>query len=499
MAILVVVNNPANWPLATPGVQVVSARSYISEVKYSEMRSAKIFNLCRSYRYQSMGYYVSLLAEARGHRCLPSITTMQDLKSLTMMRLAADDLDELIQESLSRLTTDSFVLSIYFGRNIARRYDRISVKLFNLFPAPLLRAHFARDKDMHWNLQSIVPISANDIPPEHLEFVVQGAEEYFAGRRQPAKQTPPRYHMAILYNPDAESCPSTPETITRFIRAAKKVGIGAEVIDKDDYAKLAEFDALFIRETTAVNHYTYRFSRRATAEGLVVIDDPYSIVKCSNKVFLAESMSIHGVRAPRTFIVHRDNIEDIPLYVGFPCVLKQPDSSFSQGVIRVDDPAALERSTMEILARSDLIIAQEFLPSDFDWRVGILNRKLLYVCKYHMVKGHWQIAQTDSTGRRRFGRVESVHPDEAPRDVIKQALKAASHIGDGLYGVDVKQVGNKAYVIEVNDNPNIDFGYEDVVLKDELYNRIMLTFLERLDEIHAPRSTRPAIARRRTN
>ena len=151
MPFLIVVNNPVNWPLSTPGVEVVSARAYISDVKYSEMRSAKVFNLCRSYRYQSIGYYVSLLAEARGHRPLPDISTIQDLKSLTMMRLAADDLEELVQQRLQHLQTDGFVLSIYFGRNVARRYDRLCLRLFNLFPAPLLRAHFARGED-GWTL-----------------------------------------------------------------------------------------------------------------------------------------------------------------------------------------------------------------------------------------------------------------------------------------------------------------------------------------------------------
>lgn len=496
MPILIVVNNPAHWPLTTPGVEVVSARAYISEARFSQMRSAKVFNLCRSYRYQSLGYYVSLLAEARGHRPLPAISTIQDLKSLMMMRLAADDTEELVQQSLRHLHSDSFVLSIYFGRNIARRYDRLSLRLFNMFPAPLMRASFARDgREQNWTLQSIAVIPSSDIPPEHLDFVVQCAEEYFSGRRRArARAAPPRYELAILFDPRADASPSTPETIDRFIRAARRLNMAAEVVSRDDYGRIAEFDALFIRETTAVNHYTYRFSRRAAAEGLVVIDDPNSIVKCSNKVFLAESLAKHGIRAPRTFIVHRDNIEDIPLYVGFPCVLKQPDSSFSMGVIKVDDPASLERETMNILAKSDLIIAQEFLPSEFDWRVGVLNRQVLYVCRYHMVRGHWQIARTDASGRRRFGRVEGVPIDQAPRAVVQSALRAAGVIGDGLYGVDVKQVGGRAYVIEVNDNPNIDAGCEDHVLRDLLYDRIMQTFLDRLQLIHDP----PAPIRRPT-
>lgn len=512
MAILIVVNNPSNWPLKTPGVEIVAAKSYISDQRYSEMRGTKVFNLCRSYRYQSMGYYVSLLAAARGHKPLPSITTIQDLKSLSMMRLASEDLDDVIQESLERLSADTFTLSIYFGRNMAKRYDRLALRLFNLFPSPLLRATFARTKatksapksqasteatetsvgaqgsgeESRWTLQSLSPISSSDIPPEHLEFVIQGAEEYFAGkRRYSAPSMASRYDLAILHNPNEAMPPSTARTLERFIVAARRAGMDAELITKDDYGRIAEFDGLFIRETTAVNHHTYRFARRAAAEGLVVIDDPESIVRCSNKVFLAEMLERQRIPHPRTFIAHRDNIEDIPLYVGFPCVLKSPDSAFSQGVTKCNDPAALEQDVTALIAHSDLIIAQEFLPSSFDWRVGVLARKPLFVCKYHMVPGHWQIVGTDREGRRRYGRVESIPISAAPKRVVNAAVRAANAIGDGgggggLYGVDVKQIGNKAYVIEVNDNPNIDWGYEDKVLGTALYDRLMRVFYERI-------------------
>jgi glutathione synthase/RimK-type ligase-like ATP-grasp enzyme len=79
------------------------------------------------------------------------------------------------------------------------------------------------------------------------------------------------------------------------------------------------------------------------------------------------------------------------------------------------------------------------------------------------------------------GSVDTLSVGEAPDEVVKTALKAANLIGDGLYGVDIKQVGQKCYVIEVNDNPNIDSGYEDSVLKDALYREIMGIFLKRIE------------------
>jgi glutathione synthase/RimK-type ligase-like ATP-grasp enzyme len=48
--------------------------------------------------------------------------------------------------------------------------------------------------------------------------------------------------------------------------------------------------------------------------------------------------------------------------------------------------------------------------------------------------------------------------------------------------VDLKQAGKNVFVIEVNDNPNIDAGVEDRVLKEEIYLRIMRVFLRRIEQ-----------------
>jgi glutathione synthase/RimK-type ligase-like ATP-grasp enzyme len=76
---------------------------------------------------------------------------------------------------------------------------------------------------------------------------------------------------------------------------------------------------------------------------------------------------------------------------GLPVVLKLPDSTFSRGVVKAKTPEELEQHLDEILKESDLAIAQEYMPSDFDWRIGVLDGKPLYACKYFMARGHWQI------------------------------------------------------------------------------------------------------------
>lgn len=488
MPAILIVERPESWPFALPEVEVVAARTYLTDPGFSTRRNLKVFNLCRSYRYLSLGYYVSLLAEARGHKPLPSVATIQDLKSPSLVRSISEDLDDLIQRSLAPLAGDSFTLSIYFGRNMAKRYERLSLHLFNLFPAPLLRAQLVREEG-RWELESLRAIAAREILDEHRAFVVEAAGDYFSGHRPRAAQRPSsRYDLAILVGAKGEMGPSNEGAIQKFVRAAQGLGIRAEVIGRDDWGRLAEFDALFLRQTTAVNHPTYRFARRAAAEGLVVIDDPDSILRATNKVFLAELLTRHKVPMPKTVILHRDNLETAADQLGLPVILKVPDGTFSLGVERADDRAGCLEKAREFLESSDLVIAQEFMPTDFDWRVGVINRQPLFVARYIMVKGHWQIARRDARGRMHYGGAEAVPIESVPLHVIEAALKAANLIGDGLYGVDVKEIDGKSYVIEVNDNPNIDAGYEDGVLGDVLYQRVMGVFLERIERLKERKS-----------
>jgi glutathione synthase/RimK-type ligase-like ATP-grasp enzyme len=481
MSILIVVNNPRNWPLDIEDVTVVSARAYLTDPAYGSDNIVKVFNLCKSYRYQTLGYYVSLLAEARGHKPLPRVNTIEDLQSRNMVRLLTESLDSLIQKSLKTIKSDAFELNIYFGRNPTSRYDPLSRQLFNLLQSPLLRAGF-QHRGQHWHIHSVRPIAASDIPPQQHEFAIQAAKEYFKGRRHRTQKLAARYNLAILHDPENPEPASNAKALEKFEKAAQSLGMHVEFITKADFGRLTEFDAMFIRDTTFVNHYTFRFARRAAAEGLVVIDDPDSILKCNNKVYLAEILARHRIPAPKTLLVHRDNVNQIIPKLGLPCVLKQPDSSFSLGVVKVETAEALPAMVNALLDKSELIVAQEYLPTEFDWRVGILDRRPLYIAKYHMVPGHWQIIlHGDEKHDFIDGKTEALSISEAPDRVLKIALKAAKLIGDGFYGVDIKQIGKRYYVIEINDNPSIDAGNEDSVLKDALYREVMAVFLKRIE------------------
>jgi glutathione synthase/RimK-type ligase-like ATP-grasp enzyme len=478
---LIVVDEPSRWPLAVSDAQVVSVSDYLAPAEPWPGRGIRVFNLARSYGYQTRGYYVSLLAEARGHRVVPDVRTIQDLNAPGFVRFIPTEVEELIQKSLARLKSDDFVLSIYFGENMAAQHQGLARALFRLFPAPFLRAKFGRGQK--WSLRGVRAVPLDDIPEQHLEFMHEAAKRYFGRKRyQPERSDRSRYDLAILVNPDEKESPSDKQALNRFVQAARRQGFSVEFIGRDDYPRLAEFDALFIRETTAVNHHTWRFSRRAQAEGLAVIDDPDSILRCANKVYLAEVLRNARIPMPRTEIIQRGQRRAALARLGLPCVLKVPDSSFSQGVARANTEEEFLELTDRMLEASDLVIGQEYAPTDFDWRVGVLEGKPLFVCKYFMARGHWQIYNWASRRRRDvWGQYEAVAVAHAPPAVVQTAVKAARLMGDGLYGVDLKEINGKVLVIEINDNPSIEAGVEDQVLGTALYDTIIASLRRRVE------------------
>ncbi len=478
---IIIVRNPKSWNLEIEGVKVVSSRSYMTDPEFQSLKNVRIFNLSNSYQYQKMGYYVSLLAAARDHRVIPNVTTLRDFSSLSLIRSLSGYIEDNIQKSLKQVDGNKVSLFIYFGKSVDPKFSLLAQKLYHLFEAPLLQIDFTKTEK--WLVQKVIPLSLKKVNPDHMEKIQEFARDYFSKKRfsRPRFKNY-KYDLAILVNPKEKNPPSDSDALQNFKKAAEKAGFYIEFITKDDFNQLSEFDALFIRETTSVNDHTYQFSRTAYAEGLVVIDDPWSIMRCSNKIFQNERLRQNKIKTPATRVLSKSNYwKSNPINLTFPLVLKQPDSAFSLGVEKVNDMDELNASLKKLFRLSDLVIAQEFMPSEYDWRIGVLDQAPLYACKYYMAKDHWQIYNWSTENKENWGESETMPVENVPEIVIKTALKAASLIGDGLYGVDLKMINGEVYVIEINDNPNIDEGIEDAFLKDELYNRIMRSIFNRIE------------------
>jgi hypothetical protein len=211
MNILFVVSQQQDWPSDIPGVTVVPAQTYLMDPAYGDCSSTKVINLCRSTRYQSHGYYVSLLAEVRGHQPLPNVEAIKQLQSDTLVQDVTEKLGDLIDCSFARVVEDVVDLDIYFGRYAACGHRHLSEQLFQLLRAPVLHVRFERALE-RWHLCSIHAGSVRDLPFHQREFALQAASDYLKEQKirsgTPASARP---SLAILVDPQRPESPSNPD------------------------------------------------------------------------------------------------------------------------------------------------------------------------------------------------------------------------------------------------------------------------------------------------
>lgn len=457
----------------------VTFATYLHDYPKLNEPRLRVINLCDTGRYLSQGYYCSLLAEARSHQVLPSVKLINNLRASGVAGLWFSD-------KLLGKTTDIDALAgshlLCMGECANSELKKIARLIFDDFQAPLLRVEISRDGSRI--RADIRRCGLAEIPVTDHEFCQRVFADYArqSWRKRGASKKY-RWEIAMLVDANESVPPSDKGALKRFVSAGKRLGIQVHTVSAAELRHLNQYDGLFLRETTAIDHHTYRLAREAEELGLVVFDDPDSILRCCNKVFLHDAFNYKKVPSLRTeFIsdITPETAAALQQKYGFPLILKMPEGSFSRGVFKVNDSQELLDVASKLLKDSALVLAQEYLFTEYDWRIGVLNGRALYACRYYMARNHWQIY---NHGNKRFfsGGFDALATFEVPRKVLTAALKAAAVVGQGLYGIDIKEVEGRAYVLEVNDNPSIDHGVEDKYLGDELYMQIMSEFSRRLE------------------
>jgi glutathione synthase/RimK-type ligase-like ATP-grasp enzyme len=484
---VILVDQARDLPNAETPHKVISTSEYLARPRLFDMARPKIVNLARSYAYQTKGYYASLLAEARGHRVVPTVETMLELREQKLYEHALPELEEELNRCARRADFQpdgEFKLLVCFGIARDERFEAFGRLLFDWFRCPALDVI----------IEPGTRLSIDRIRPRTITRLANGEGDFFRDAlnshtkrewRDPKARSVAKYDLAVLHDPNEteKTAPCSYDSIKYFARIAEKMSVEVKPITKRQLSELAEYDGLFIRETTSIDNHTYRFARRAWQEGMPVIDDPISMIRCTNKVFLMELLQQNQVPTPPTRIVAEDtDLSKVIDELGLPLVVKIPDGSFSRGVHKIGSPAELKARCEELFEDTDLVLAQKFLPTDFDWRVGVLAGKPLFVCQYRMARGHWQVVKYRPDGSSHEGGFSAFDLDRAPHDIMDIAVRAARPIGDGFYGVDLKQTDNGIVVMEVNDNPNLEHGIEDAVGKDEIWQRLLRWFIERFEQ-----------------
>ncbi|HEX8360415.1 MAG TPA: glutamate-cysteine ligase family protein [Longimicrobium sp.] len=534
--VLVVVSDPAD-AAGLPEAGVVRAERYLEGGGDVAEAGAVVVNLCRSFHYGSTGYYVSLLADARGQQVLPRVETSEgmgepyglfralqeagvptvDAAEMSVRRRMADlpqpqpsarpagddppppafhpPLVRCPETSLRPAREGEVAETLaVLGRTEDPRFRVAGRTVFREWPVPLLRIQLVFEEE-EWKVCGVAPVSPHHLDDEQRGLLASALADtrrvFRRGTAEPRETR--RASIAVLVDPEDIFSPSSPETIDRLERVAARMNVHVHRIARGELRRLPEYDALFIRVLTGVSEPAFQFALRAEALDMPVVDDSQSIIRCGNKVFLEELLRREGIPTPRSRIITPHTPWETVAELGFPFVVKLPDGSFSNAVHKVVTREDFHERSAEMFRRSPLILAQEWLPTDFDWRVTVLDGKLLFAARYFMARGHWQI-RSEQKGTERYGRVEAVPRAHAPREVVDAALRAAALIGDGLYGVDLKETPDGPVVIEVNDNPNLDVGYEDAADGSAVYEDLVEFFLRRVEAAptaEAPRADPP--------
>src|SRR3569833_290148 len=227
----ILVENRKDWQPHFPEANIIEAKEYIANPEYLKSKHEKVINLCRSYRYLSLGYYSSLLAEARWHRVIPSVKTLSDLSSKAVYSLNLEDLDELVQKILRKRAeqpaSGTLQFHIFFGQCEFPFLQDVARQIFDQFPCPLLRVELKlRD---NWQIGSIRPMSLSNITDEQQPFFIDtgGARRGRRGRG-PRAAGAARGGRASGQNPNEKQPPTKTAALKKFIKIGKRLNIDVD-------------------------------------------------------------------------------------------------------------------------------------------------------------------------------------------------------------------------------------------------------------------------------
>src|SRR6516164_11722752 len=141
---VILVDQPKDLPNAETPHKVITTSEYLARPRLFDMGRPKLVNLARSYGYQSKGYYASLLAEARGHRVMPTVETMLELREATLYEHALPKLEDELNRCARRADFQperEFKLLVCFGIARDPRFESFGRLLFDWFRCPALEVN----------------------------------------------------------------------------------------------------------------------------------------------------------------------------------------------------------------------------------------------------------------------------------------------------------------------------------------------------------------------
>ena len=263
---------------------------------------------------------------------------------------------------------------------------------------------------------------------------------------------------------------------TKLVKAAEKKGLevyncrvnGAFVLRDQESGEIrihnADDDKGFILDADTIVMNRGSVTRKDSYLDLISQIERYGIATCtprecievcSDKFRTYLRLQEIGMNQPRTVLIPNDEPETVDkaheaLDNEFPMVLKTLQGSKGVGVILIETERSLQ-SQVSLIYKIDPfcdILLQEYIESDFDVRVVIVNREIVGAMKRNKITGDFRSNMSQGA------EAEEVELTEMEKDQCLQAAKAVNGQWVGVDFIPSKNRDEEApFILEVNHSP----------------------------------------------
>jgi hypothetical protein len=231
---------------------------------------------------------------------VPTVETMLELREAKLYEHALPELEDELNRCARRADFQpegEFKLLVCFGIARDERFEQFGAAV-RLVPLPGARGQCRAGTWL--SIERIRPRNITRLANGEASFLREALHRHTKREwRDPKARTIAKYDLAGALRSQREDG-AVVAGLDQVHGAHRREALDRRRAgDPRQLAELAEYDGLFIRETTSIDNHTYRFARRAWQEGMPVIDDPISMIRCTNKVFLMELLGQNQVATRR--------------------------------------------------------------------------------------------------------------------------------------------------------------------------------------------------------
>ena len=224
----------------------------------------------------------------------------------------------------------------------------------------------------------------------------------------------------------------------------------------DDKGFILDADTLVVNRGSVTRNDSYLdLISQIERYGIATCNPRECIEVCSDKFRAYLRLQEIGMNQPRTVLIPNDEAETVDraheaLDNEFPMVLKTLQGSKGVGVLLIETERSLQ-SQVSLIYKIDPfcdILLQEYIESDYDVRVVIVNREIIGAMKRNKITGDFRSNMSQGA------KAESVTLTELEKDHCLQAAKAVNGQWVGVDFIPAKNRDKQSpYIIEVNHSP----------------------------------------------